>query len=141
MGEPSDWSRGSGSPAYRDQQSACEEDLQEVFNSGSARIKAGRRAMGQFTPRAPSEFGFTETAPLIKGILALWFALLAPWLPFAVFGGMAFDGGDTLAARTFVLAIWTYPVSLFAAFTFRQKMPLLVLLPCLNLAVLCISGS
>lgn len=97
--------------------------------------------MGQFTPQVESEFGFTETAPLIKGILALWFVLLIPWLPFAVVIGMGFEGGLPWTWEAYVLiwSIWTYPVSVYVAFIFRQKMPVLALLPLLNLAGICVS--
>jgi hypothetical protein len=97
--------------------------------------------MGQFTPQVKSELGFTDTAPLVKGILVLWLILLLPWLPLATLGaGMAFEGGVTWKAYVFVWSLWIYPVSTLIAYTARQKMPILALLPILNVAGTCISG-
>ncbi len=89
----------------------------------------------QFARQVKSEFGFTETAPLIKAILALWIVLLAPWLPFAPLSAMATEGGITLRVYIFIWSIWLYPVSVCIAFAFRQKKPPLVLLPLVNIAV------
>jgi hypothetical protein len=94
-----------------------------------------------FVSQPKSEFGFTETAPLVKGLILAWFVLLIPWLPFAALAGMASDGGVPLTAYVFVGAIWSYPISLWIAFVARRKMPVLVLLPLLNVAAFCLVGS
>ncbi|MFZ1146701.1 MAG: hypothetical protein WAN37_17725 [Bryobacteraceae bacterium] len=96
--------------------------------------------IGQFLPPIKSEFGFTDTKPLVKGILVIWLVLLIPWLPFAALCGMAFDGGATWEAYTFVWSIWLYPVTLYIGFAFRQKIPLLILLPVLNVIGFFVGG-
>jgi hypothetical protein len=87
----------------------------------------------QFARPIKSEFGFTETKLLIKVILGVWFVLLVPWLPFATFSGMIFDGGATWKAYTFVWSMWLYPLAVWTAYAFRQRMPPLVLFPLLNI--------
>ena len=97
--------------------------------------------MGQFTPQVKSEFGFTETAPAIKSILGVWLILFLPWLPLATMGaGMAFEGGDTWSAYIFAWSLCVYPVLVFIGYIARQKMPVLILLPALSVAGVCISG-
>lgn len=59
--------------------------------------------------------------------LGISLALLLPWLPFALLSGMAFDGGDTLHARFFLLSVWTYPVAVIIVPP-RNARPGLVLL-------------
>jgi hypothetical protein len=95
---------------------------------------------GQFVRPVESEFGFSETKPLVKGILAAWFVLLIPWLPFVPLCGMAYDAGNTWEANVLVWSTWLYPVMLYMAFVFRRRIPLLVLLPLLNAAGFCVSA-
>ena len=75
-----------------------------------------------------------------KVFLALWLVLFVPWLPFAALSGMAFDGGYTPQAYTFIWSIWTYPVLVAIAAIFRNRIPALALLPLLNVTafILCI---
>ncbi len=94
----------------------------------------------QFARHTKSEFGFTDTSPLVKAILALWFVMLVPWLPFAGLSAMAIESGQGLAVYLFMWSIWLYPASLCVAFFFRQKRPTLVLLPLVNIAVWLTSG-
>lgn len=54
---------------------------------------------------------------------------------------MATEGGERLSVYIFMGAAFTYPISIVMAFVFRRKLPLLVFLPCLNIAVWLISGS
>jgi hypothetical protein len=76
----------------------------------------------------------------VRGILILWPLLAIPWMPVTMLSGMAFDGGDTWYAWVFVWSMWTYLLFLTVAFLFRKKVPLLVLLPLLNVIGVCISG-
>jgi len=105
-----------------------------------SKIELMRWALDQFVPPGKSEFGFTDTRPLIKVILVSWCLLLIPWLPFAAVAGMAFDGGDRWQAYVLVWSVWLYPVTLFIAFVSRQKIPSLVLLPIVNVIAFWISG-
>jgi hypothetical protein len=77
----------------------------------------------------------------VKRWLVLWFVLLIPWFPFAALAGLAFDGGPTWSAYMFVWAIWTYPITLATAFSFRRKIPFLVFLPMLNVIGFAIGGT
>ena len=58
---------------------------------------------------------------LANVLLVLWAVLLIPWLPFAALAGMAFDGGNRLAAALFVLAAWSYGPAVFAAFKLLDR--------------------
>ena len=90
--------------------------------------------MSQFSRPVTSEYGFTETKPLIKCILALWIVLLFPWFLSAGIAAQVFEAGDIWQAYLFVSSVWLYPVSVYIAFFSRQRIPLLVLLPLLNVA-------
>jgi hypothetical protein len=67
-------------------------------------------------------------------LIVAWLSLLVPWLYLAPASFMAFDGGDALHVRFFVLSICTYPVAVVIALLLRNKKPWLLLLPCINLA-------
>ena len=54
--------------------------------------------------------------------------------------GMAFDAGPSLAVYTFVVSIWTYPVSVAIVWWFRDQKPLVALIPCVNIVASLISG-
>lgn len=60
---------------------------------------------------------------------------------FVGLSGMATEGGEKLSAYIFMGAAFTYPISILIAFLCRNKLPALVFLPCLNVAVWLISGS
>jgi len=77
----------------------------------------------------------------IKGFLIVWFVLLVPWLPFAMLSGMAFDGGPTPQAYLFFWSVITYPVAVGIAAVSRKRVPLLVLLPLLNVIGFFASGA
>ena len=99
------------------------------------------RSIGrQFTRPERSEYGWIETKPLIKGLLAVWFVLAIPWAPFVMFSGLAFDNGASLGAYVFTLSLLLYPVTVTIAFLVRQKVPTLVLLPLLNLIGFVLGG-
>jgi hypothetical protein len=66
-------------------------------------------------------------------LFVIWLFLLLPWVPFFFLSGMAFDGGPTLRACIFVGFFWTYPISVFIVAIFRERKPLLALLPVLNI--------
>ena len=71
---------------------------------------------------------------LAKVLFAIWVVLLIPWAPFAMLVGMAFDAGYTLQAYLAVTCVWTYPVSVFIAWHFKDRWFPIVLLPLLNVA-------
>jgi hypothetical protein len=73
-------------------------------------------------------------------LFRFWVFLLLPWLIVAPLSGMAFDAGYKFAVYVFVFAIWTYPVSVAMVWKFREKIPLIALLPCVNAAASFISG-
>ena len=77
----------------------------------------------------------TPLTSTVKIMLTVWFIVLVPWVPFlSVMGsGMAFEGGDTLAAYLFVVMAWAYPVLVCVAYYFRRRRPVLVWLPALIL--------
>ena len=77
---------------------------------------------------------------IAAGLFLLWMVLLVPWFLFATVSGMAFDAGPSLAVYIFVASIWTYPVSVGFVWWFRDREPLIALLPCVNIAVWVISG-
>jgi hypothetical protein len=81
-----------------------------------------------------------ETKTVVKIINAIWLVLLVPWLPFAAFCGMAFDGGYTWHAYMFVWSTLLYPATVLVALVSRQKLPPLVLLPLLCVAGFFVSG-
>jgi hypothetical protein len=74
-------------------------------------------------------------------VLLFWFLLLVPWIWLCPASGMAFDSGDSLHARFFVLSVCTYPVAVLIAGLLRKAKPWLVLLPCINLVGFFVSGS
>jgi len=80
------------------------------------------------------------TKPWVFRLLVVWAFLLVPWAPFFLFSGMAFDAGPSIHAYVFVGSVWTYPFVLLTAALLRRKVPLLVVLPCLNLLGFLISG-
>ena len=75
-----------------------------------------------------------------KVLLVIWIILLIPDLLLFFPIAMAFDGGYTWQAYTAVSCVWSYPFVLLGAALFRKKVPFLVLLPALNVAVLFIGG-
>ena len=46
---------------------------------------------------------------------------------------MAFDTGETVGAWTFVIDVWTYPITVLIAFINRRRQPRLVFLPFVHL--------
>ena len=82
-----------------------------------------------------------QTLEQIAAALFLqWMILLVPWFLFATVSGMAFDAGHSLAVYILVASIWTYPVSVGFVWWFRDRKPLIALLPCVNIAAWVISG-
>jgi hypothetical protein len=77
---------------------------------------------------------------IAAGLFLLWIVLLLPWLLFASMSLMAFDAGPSLAVDVFVASIWTYPVSVVIVWWFRDKEPLIALVPLVNIAVWLVSG-
>ena len=65
-------------------------------------------------------------------MLIIWVVLIIPWFLWAGLSGMAFDGGYTAEAYTFVWSVWTYPISVLIAAVLRRWRPEFVLLPILN---------
>ena len=74
-------------------------------------------------------------------VFVLWLLLLVPWFMIAPLAAMAFDPGPSLGAYAFVFSTWTYPISVGLAGIFRRKAPLIVLLPCLNVAGYFLAGN
>ena len=68
-------------------------------------------------------------------LFVVWLILLLPWIFFAPLSLMAFDGGSTVLVYTFLFSFWTYPLAVLIVKIFRERSPLIVLLPCLNIAV------
>ncbi len=68
-----------------------------------------------------------------RALLIMWIALLVPWLWLAPISFMAFDSGDDLSARFFVLSVCTYPITVVIAALLRKSTPWVLLLPCLNI--------
>jgi len=75
-----------------------------------------------------------QTPRAAKVLYIFWVALLLPWLLIALGTGIAFDGGPTSEAYTFVWSVWTYPVILGIAAVIRRWAPWAVLLPVINFA-------
>jgi hypothetical protein len=73
--------------------------------------------------------------PWVKGTLVLWTTTLPITLLFAALSGMAADAGDHWWVDVFIWSAFTYPLSIIAGFLFRRKRPVLVLLPCVNIAL------
>lgn len=89
-------------------------------------------------PRPRMDAGTTK--PWVFRLLVVWAFLLVPWAPFFLLSGMAFDAGPSIQAYAFVWSVWTYPFVLITAALLRRKVPLLVLLPTLNLVGFLLSG-
>ena len=68
-------------------------------------------------------------------MFVIWVILLVPWVILAPISLMAFAGGSTVFVYTFLFFFWTYPLAVFIVWKFRDKSPLIVWLPCLNIAV------
>jgi hypothetical protein len=81
----------------------------------------------------------SELAKLVA--LGIWLVLLLPWLYVAPLSFMAFDAGDSLHARFFVLSVCTYPIAVAIVLALRKARPWLLLLPCINLVGMFVSGS
>jgi hypothetical protein len=78
-----------------------------------------------------------KSRPFATVLLGFWFFLLLPWAPFAFLAGMA---GEDLTGEIFKWSMWTYPISLWIAVKFRKTILLLVLLPCVNVAGVLLTG-
>jgi hypothetical protein len=76
-------------------------------------------------------------------MLIIWFVILVPWFPlFTLMGtGMAFEGGYTVEAWMFVVAVWAYPILVGVAFFFRRKRPAFISLPILTVVPLLASSA
>jgi hypothetical protein len=66
-------------------------------------------------------------------LFVIWLILLLPWLLFAGLSGMAFDAGNALRAYVYLFSLWTYPVSVWVVWKFREERPAIALFPMLNL--------
>jgi hypothetical protein len=70
----------------------------------------------------------------------VWLVLLVPWFAFALASPTAYDAGPSNHANFYVLSIWTYPVSVFVVGKCRRDVPVITVIPCLNLAGFLIAG-
>ena len=77
----------------------------------------------------------------VKVMLALWIITLPVTLPLAAMSGMAAIDGEHWYVYVFILAGFTYPVSVGFAFLFRRRRPEVVFLPCLNVVLWILAGS
>ena len=73
-------------------------------------------------------------------VLILWLFLLLPWLWLCPASGMAFDPGPSVEAYILMISICTYPIPVVVAAIYRKKVPAIVFLPLLNVAVLTACG-
>jgi hypothetical protein len=74
-------------------------------------------------------------------ILGVWLVLIIPWFWFAPLSFMAFDGGDNIHARLFVLSVCTYPIFVIVTVLLRKRSAWTLLFPCISLAGILASGS
>ena len=71
---------------------------------------------------------------VMKVLFPIWLVLLVPWLFLAPLSLMALgDTPPTSQTYVTVYAIWTYPVAVGIAAIFRKKVPVISLLPGLNI--------
>jgi hypothetical protein len=77
---------------------------------------------------------------LAAGLFLLWLVLLLPWLVFAGLAGMAFDAGSRVPVYVIVGSIWTYPISVALVWMYRDDIPVIAFLPCVNFAICAIAG-
>ena len=66
---------------------------------------------------------------LARVLLYVWVVLLIPWVIFAMFAGMAFDGGNSTLAALFVISLWSYGPAVFGAFKLLDRSRAAVVLP------------
>jgi hypothetical protein len=59
-----------------------------------------------------------------------------PWIVVALDSLFASDAQHPIKVYLFLASVWTYPLAVVIVAMFRKKAPLIVLLPCLPLAVL-----
>jgi hypothetical protein len=98
-------------------------------------------AKPQMKPHAPIAMQDPTLLEILRiALIVAWLSLLVPWLYLAPSSFMVFEGGDTLHASFFVLSICTYPVSVVIGLLLRKRKPWLLLLPCINLVGLFVSG-
>ena len=80
-----------------------------------------------------------ELSTTVTFMLTVWVILLVLGAPIALMGtGMAFEGGPTVDAYMFLIAAWSYPPLVAAAFFCRRRNPALVWLPLFTLLLLVI---
>lgn len=83
---------------------------------------------GIFVPPWPE-----PVKPIVKVVLAIWFALLVLWPLFFMTTGMAFEGNYQPAETyTFVWSVWAYPAFVAVSWFCRRKKPDLIWLPLLS---------
>jgi hypothetical protein len=87
------------------------------------------------------EYWETRKRRTINGLLIAWAVLLIPWVPFAMLSGLAFDGGPTPQAYVFFWSVLTYPVAVVIAVLSRKRVPVLLLIPFLNVIGFIASGA
>jgi hypothetical protein len=72
---------------------------------------------------------------IYQTLFVIWLLLLMPWVPIALFSGMMFDAPPTIGVYVGFWTILTYPVPVIIAALLRKKVPAIVLLPLLHVAV------
>lgn len=73
-------------------------------------------------------------------LFLFWMFLLLPWFPLAFAIGMALDGGPTFGAYALIASVWTYPISVWAVWKFREIHPRIAFLPLVHIIPLIIFG-
>jgi hypothetical protein len=100
------------------------------------------RELFEITDSKPMGAQFRKALSILRTvILSVWLVLLIPWLWIAPLSFMAFDGGDNIHARLFVLFVCTYPIFVIVTVLLRKKSTWSVLLPCISFAGMLASGS
>ena len=71
-----------------------------------------------------------------KYVYFFWLFLLLPWAPLALLAGMAFDAGNVFRAYLYIASVWTDPLSVLLVTVCKDRHPLMIFLPLLNLLVI-----
>lgn len=84
-----------------------------------------------------SVLGPPPLSTTVTVMLAIYFVILVPWIPFfTLMGtGMAFEGGNTFDAYQSVIIFLAFPVLVSISYLFRRRKPALVWLPMIPLTL------
>ena len=76
----------------------------------------------------------TARQQVAGGLFLLWLVLLLPWLVLAPMYGMVLDAGPQLALYISIGFVWTYPISVWLVWKYRDDVPFVALVPVVNIA-------